>query len=178
LTDRNFFGGDLSNLLRLKQAVSLPIVRKDFIIDEVQVRESFIWGADSILLIARIVSREKLKTLLGMCQDLGMYALTEVHDLDDVNKALECGADIIGINNRDLDTFKVDLGTTLRLAPLAPAGHIIISESGINNGRDVQALQRVGVQAILAGTTLMKSEDIGKKARELIQAGGIQGGKD
>jgi indole-3-glycerol phosphate synthase len=176
LTDRKFFGGDLSNLLRLKQAVSLPIVRKDFIIDEVQVRESFIWGADAILLIARIVSREKLKTLLGMCQDLGMYALTEVHDLDDVNKALECGADIIGINNRDLDTFKVDIATTLRLAPLVPAGHIIVSESGISKIADVRALQRVGVQTILVGTALMKSKDMEKKVSGLIQAGGMEDG--
>jgi len=178
LTDTRFFGGDLRYLPRLKRATSLPLVRKDFIVDEIQVRESFRWGADAILLIARIVSRQKLKALLGMCQDFGMAALTEVHDRNDLNKALECGADIIGINNRDLDTFKIDLATTLELAPQVPAGHIIISESGIRNGGDVQALQRVGVQAILVGTTLMKSEDIGKKAGELIEAGRIPGGKD
>jgi len=175
LTDTRFFGGDLRYLPRLKRATSLPIMRKDFIVDEIQVRESFQWGADAILLIARIASRQKLKALLGMCQDFGMAALTEVHDRNDLNKALECGADIIGINNRDLDTFKVDLATTLRLAPQVPAGHIIISESGIRNGENVQALQKAGVHSILVGTALMKSEDIGKKARELIQAGGMPG---
>jgi indole-3-glycerol phosphate synthase len=169
LTDTRFFGGYLRYLPRVKRATSLPIVRKDFLIDEIQVRESFQWGADAILLIARIVSREKLNTLLGMCQDFGMASLTEVHDRNDLDKALECGADIIGINNRDLDTFRVDLAVTLRLAPLVPTGHIIVSESGIRNGEDVQALQKAGVQSILVGTALMKSEDIGKKARELIQ---------
>lgn len=178
LTDKRFFGGDLSNLPRVKRETSLPIVRKDFIIDEIQVRESFQWGADAILLIAHIISRQKLKTFLRMCQSLGMAALTEVHDQDDLNKALACGADIIGINNRDLGTFRVDLATTLRLAPLVPAGHIIVSESGISNRGDVQALQRVRVQTILAGTALMKSEDIGKKARDLIQAGRIEDGQD
>jgi indole-3-glycerol phosphate synthase len=173
LTDKRFFRGDLSHLPRLKRAISLPILRKDFIVDESQVRESFQWEADAILLIAHILSRQKLKTFLGMCQGLGMVALAEVHDQGDLDKALDCGADIVGINNRDLDTFKVDLATTLRLAPLVPAGHIIVSESGINNGGDVRVLKEAGVQAILVGTTLMKSEDIGKKAGELIQAGGI-----
>jgi indole-3-glycerol phosphate synthase len=178
LTDKRFFGGDLRYLPRLRKATSLPIVRKDFIVDEIQVRESFQWGADAILLIAHILSRQKLKGFLRMCQSLGMAALTEVHDQDDLNKALDCGADIIGINNRNLDTFEVDLATTLRLAPLAPAGHIIVSESGINNGGDVRVLKRVGVQTILVGTALMKSEDKEKKARDLIQAGGIEGGQD
>lgn len=170
LTDKRFFRGDLSNLPRLKRATSLPILRKDFIVDEIQVRESFQWGADAILLIAHILSRQKLKGFLRMCQSLGMAALTEVHDQSDLNKALDCGADIIGINNRDLDTFKVDLATTLRLAPLVPGGHIIVSESGINNGGDVRVLKRVGVHAILVGTALMKSEDIGKKAKGLAGA--------
>jgi indole-3-glycerol phosphate synthase len=178
LTDKRFFGGDLRYLPRLKRETSLPIIRKDFIIDEIQVRESFEWGADAILLIARIVSRRKLKLFLRMCRSFGMAALTEVHDRDDLNKALGCGADIIGINNRDLDTFTVDLAATIRLAPLVPAGHIIVTESGINNEGDVRTLKRLKVQAILVGTALMKSEDIGKKTRDLIQAGGIHGGQD
>jgi indole-3-glycerol phosphate synthase len=178
LTDTRFFGGDLRDLPRLKQETSLPIVRKDFIIDEIQVRESLLWGADAVLLISHILSRQKLKTLLRMCRSLGMAALTEVHDRDDLNKALACGADIIGINNRDLDTFEVDLAATLRLAPLAPPGHIIVSESGIKTGNDVRAVKRVGVQAILVGTALMKSENMGETVRDLIQAGGIEGGQD
>jgi len=167
LTDKTFFRGDPDHLPRLKESISLPILRKDFIIDEIQVRESFLLGADAILLIAHILSRQKLKGLLGMCQRLGMTALTEVHDRNDLNKAIDCKADIIGINNRDLDTFKVDLTTTLRLAPLVPGGHIIVSESGINNSDDILVLKEAGVQAILVGTALMKSEDIEKKAKGL-----------
>jgi indole-3-glycerol phosphate synthase len=170
LTDKRFFRGDLRHLPRLKKATSLPILRKDFIVDEIQVRESFLWGADAILLIAHILSRQKLKGLLGMCQRLGMAALTEVHDQNDLTKALDCKADIIGINNRDLDTFKVDLTTTVRLAPLVPGGHIIVSESGINSETDVRALKEAGVHAILVGTALMKSHDIGKKAKGLAGA--------
>jgi indole-3-glycerol phosphate synthase len=178
LTDTRFFGGDLSNLPRVKRATSLPIVRKDFIIDEIQVRESFLRGGDAILLISHVLSRQKLKTLIRMCRSLGMAALTEVHDQDDLNKALACGADIIGINNRDLDTFEVDLSTTLRLASLVPPGHIIVSESGIKTGNDVGVVKRVGVQAILVGSSLMKSEDMGKTVRDLIQAGGTESGQD
>ena len=170
LTDKRFFRGDLSHLPRLKRATSLPILRKDFIIDEIQVRESFLWGADAILLIAHILSRQKLKGLLGMCQSLGMAALTEVHDRNDLNKAIDCEADIIGINNRDLNTFKVDLAATLRLAPLVPGGGIIVSESGINNRGDVRVVKEAGVHAVLVGTALMNSEDIGKKAKGLAGA--------
>jgi len=106
LTDKRFFRGDLSHLPRLKRATSLPILRKDFIVDESQVRESFQWEADAILLIAHVLSRQKLKTFLGMCQGLGMAALAEVHDQGDLNKALDCGADIVGINNRDLEAAR------------------------------------------------------------------------
>jgi indole-3-glycerol phosphate synthase len=182
LTDRRFFRGDLSHLPRLRRATSLPILRKDFIIEEIQVRESFHWGADALLLIARILSRRKLKGFLGMCQSLGMAALTEVRDQSDLHKAIDCGSDIIGMNNRDLDTFKVDLATTLRLVPLVPAGHIIVSESGINTGDDVHLLREAGVHAVLVGTALMKSEDIGKKTKWLAGAAerhkGRTGGQD
>lgn len=167
LTDQRFFGGDLKNLPLLKKAISLPILRKDFIIDEIQIEESSLWGADGILLIARILTTEQLKKSLEVCRTFGMAALTEIHDQDDLDKALECGAEIIGINNRDLDTFKVSLSTTLELAPRIPEGHVKVSESGINSGEDVHPLKQVGVQAILVGTSLMQSHDIGEKAREL-----------
>jgi len=170
LTDTTFFRGDLDHLLRLKGSISLPLLRKDFIIDEIQVRESFLYGADAILLIAHILSRQKLKGLLSMCQSLGMAALTEVHDRNDLEKAVDCKADIIGINNRDLDTFGVDLATTLGLAPLVPGGHIIVSESGINKRDDVRVLKEAGVQAVLVGTALMKSKDIKKKTKGLAGA--------
>jgi indole-3-glycerol phosphate synthase len=167
LTDQKFFGGDLKNLPLLKKALSLPILRKDFILDEIQIEESSRWGADAILLIARILTREQLKKFLEICRTFGMAALTEIHDQDDLDKALECGAEIIGINNRDLDTFKISLNTTLELAPRIPEGHVKVSESGINSGEDVHPLKLVGIQAILVGTSLMQSHDIGEKAREL-----------
>jgi len=167
LTDQKFFGGDLENLPLLKKAISLPILRKDFIVDEIQIEESSLWGADAILLIARVLTREQLVKFLELSRTFGMAALTEIHDQDDLKKALECGAEIIGINNRDLNTFKISLNTTLELAPRIPEGHIKVSESGINNGEDVQPLKQVGIQAILVGTSLMQSQDIGEKAREL-----------
>jgi len=170
LTDKKFFGGDLNHLSRLKKAISLPVLRKDFIIDEVQVRESFLGGADATLLIARILSHRQLKDLRDICHDLGMAALIEVHDRQDIEKAVSCGADIVGINNRDLNTFNVSLETTLKLAPLVPEGHIIVSESGVKNKGDLQLLKQAGIQAVLVGTSLMKSKDIGKKARELAGA--------
>jgi indole-3-glycerol phosphate synthase len=156
---------------RLKSAVSLPILRKDFIIDEIQVRESVLYGADAVLLIARILSRQQLKELLGICRKLGLAALTEVHDRDDLEKAIDCGAEIIGINNRDLDTFKVDLNTTIELVPRVADKYIIVSESGIRNGKDIQLLKRSGVQAVLVGTSIMKSDDLAEKTRELVDAG-------
>ncbi|HJX34626.1 MAG TPA: indole-3-glycerol-phosphate synthase, partial [Desulfatiglandales bacterium] len=107
LTDKEFFHGDLDNLPLLKKSVSIPILRKDFIIDEIQVRESYYYGADAILLIARILTMEQLKDLINLCHEMKLTPLTEVHDMEDLEKAIECGADVIGINNRDLDTFEV-----------------------------------------------------------------------
>jgi indole-3-glycerol phosphate synthase len=167
LTDQKFFGGDLKNLPLLKKAIPLPILRKDFILDEIQIEESSLWGADAILLIARILTKEQLTKFLELCRTYGMVALTEIHDQDDLDKALECGAEIIGINNRDLDTFEISLDTTLELAPRIPKGRVKVSESGIHCGEDAHPLKQVGVQAILVGTSLMQSQDIKEKAREL-----------
>ena len=171
LTDKKFFQGDLDHLPPLKRAISLPILRKDFIIDEIQVKESSLWGADAILLIARILSGQQLKKLLHTCQELGLAALTEVHDKDDLQKAIECGAEIIGINNRDLDTFNVDIRTTIELAAKVPDRYILVSESGISKGGDIQLLKGRGIQAILVGSALMRSDDIAGKTRELVSAG-------
>ena len=173
LTDKRFFRGDVAQLPRLKRAISLPILRKDFIIDEVQVREAFFYGADAILLIARILSQQQLEELFSMCRELGMTPLTEVHDKDDLDKALSCGAEIIGINNRDLDSFKVDMRTTLELAPLVPKNHILVSESGIENGGDLPDLKAAGVHAVLVGSALMKSKDPAGKTAEIVKAGKI-----
>jgi len=171
LTDKKFFQGDLAHLPSLKSAVSLPVLRKDFIIDEIQVREALYYGADAVLLIARILPKEQLKDLIDLCLELGLTALTEVHNREDLDKAIECEADVIGINNRDLDTFVVNTDTTFALAPLVPKGRVIVSESGINNGEDIQALKETGVQAVLVGSALMKSDDLVKKTREMVEAG-------
>lgn len=178
LTDKRFFKGDLNDLPRLKKAISLPILRKDFIIDDIQVKESFEWGADAVLLIARILSRQQLKRLLNLCQDFGLAALTEVHDRNDLEKSMACGAEIIGINNRNLDTFEVDLNTTMHLAPLVPDRTILISESGIHNGGDIRLLGGTGVKAVLVGSALMGSDDLAKKTKELVDMGNQIGKKN
>lgn len=179
LTDKRFFGGDIRNLPRLKRAVTLPILRKDFILDEIQVRESLFYGADGVLLIARILSADRLKRLWEACREAGIGALTEVHDEQDLEKAVSCGADIIGINNRDLDTLTVDLETTRRLAPKVPPGHVLVSESGIRNKEDIRSLSHLGVRAVLVGTALMRSQNPGEKAKELAGKGRRDGkGKD
>jgi len=177
LTDKRFFRGETRSLPQLKRAVTLPVLRKDFILDAIQIRESYLWGADAVLLIARILSAPRLKELLDICRELGLGAVTEIHDRDDLEKALECEAEIIGINNRNLNTFEVDLNTTITLAPLVPAGRIIISESGINNDRDIRLLRQSGVRAVLVGTSIMRSADAGEKARELVCAGKMKYGQ-
>ena len=171
LTDKKFFKGDLQNLPQLKKAVGLPILRKDFIIDEVQIKESAAFGADAILLIARMLSFEKLERLLFVSRECGLAVLTEIHGKEDLEKAVECNAQIIGINNRDLDTFRIDLTTTFELAPLIPKDRVAISESGIESPDDMFALKGLNLQAVLVGSALMTADDPGKKAAELVQAG-------
>ena len=178
LTDSRFFGGDLNDLPRLKEAVSAPILRKDFILDKIQVEESFLCGADAILLIARILSREALKNLVAASKEYELTALIEIHDRDDLEKAVDCGAEVIGINNRDLDTFEVSLQTTFDLARLIPPGCIKVSESGISGREEIGLLRRTGIQAALVGTSIMKSEDGTVKLRELVDACCQAGGTD
>jgi indole-3-glycerol phosphate synthase len=174
LTDKHFFKGDLNQLPRLKKAISLPVLRKDFIIDEVQVREAFSFGADAVLLIARILPRGQLAELIVLCREFGMAPLTEIHDFDDLEKAIESGADIIGINNRDLDTFKVDIHTTSKLAPLLPEDCNIVSESGVEKVEDILFLKETGIQAVLVGSALMRSNDRAAKTAELVNAGDMR----
>ncbi len=171
LTDQKFFRGDLSQLPDLKRAIALPILRKDFIIDEVQVNEAKYYGADAILLIARILTRSQLKDLIIMCRELNMAPLTEIHDRKDLEKAVDCGADIIGINNRDLDSFKVDIKTTFELAPEVPQDCILVSESGITNKEDILSLKDSGVQAVLVGSALMQSKDLAEATTQFVNAG-------
>jgi indole-3-glycerol phosphate synthase len=171
LTDKQFFQGDLNQLPRLKKAVGLPILRKDFIIDAVQVQEAAVYGADAVLLVARILSRSQLAELISACRELGPAPLVEIHDRGDLEKALDGGAEIIGINNRDLDSFSVDIDTTFELAPLVPDACILISESGINSGSDIRSLKNTRVNAVLVGSALMKSDDPAGKTAEIVKAG-------
>lgn len=171
LTDKVFFNGDIKNLPVVKKSVSLPVLRKDFIIDEVQIKEAVTFGADAALLIARILDMGRLKDLIQLCTEVGLAALTEVHDIKDLDIALECGADIIGINNRDLDTFYVDINTTNRLAEFVPDTCVLVSESGILTGDHIKGLKGKGINAVLVGSALMSSGDMEGKVRELIEAG-------
>ncbi len=168
LTDEKFFQGRLSYLTDVKKSVNLPILRKDFIIDSYQVYEARSAGADAILLIAALLSKEEIQRYMEVARELDMDCLVEVHSETELKKVLQTNADIIGINNRDLATFKIDLETTLRLRPLIPAGKIVVSESGIKSRADVEKLMKEGVDAILVGETLMKSDDISAKLRELL----------
>ena len=170
ITDKRFFGGDLEQLPALKKAVFLPILRKDFILDPCQVTETFVYGADAVLLIAGILAQGRLRELLNITKDLGMTALTEVHDGHDLERAIEAGADMIGINNRDLRTFRVALSTFERLRPRVPAGRIVVAESGIHTPADVRRLASAGADALLVGEALVTAEDIAAKTRELLCA--------
>ncbi len=157
LTDMRFFGGSIDDLRAVKQAVRLPVLRKEFIIDPYQVHESALSGADAVLLIVRLLDDSALRRLLDLSHRLGMDALVEVHGALELVRALEAGASVIGVNNRDLDTLQVDLRTSLRLAAGIPPGKIKVSESGIRSGEDAVLLRRAGFDAILAGEILMRS---------------------
>jgi indole-3-glycerol phosphate synthase len=174
LTDERFFQGDLEQLPRLKKAIGLPILRKDFIIDAVQVRQSYFYGADAVLLIARILSQQQLTEYIELCRELGMTPLTEVHSAEDLEKAVAGSAGVIGINNRDLDSFTVDLNTTFKLAPLIPNHCLRVSESGISSHEDVRTLKTEGIHAVLVGSALMRSRDLAQKTKEIVNAGRLR----
>jgi len=169
LTDERFFEGKLETLRELKGKVTLPILRKDFIIDEYQIYESLYWGADAILLIANILTEEELVNFYKIAKSMGMDVMVEVHSEEDLEKALKSGAAIIGINNRDLSTFKVDLATTQRLIRLIPPNKIKVSESGIKTYEDVMFLKSLGVDAVLIGEAFMDADDIAAKIRETMR---------
>ena len=168
LTDEKFFGGSLEHLLQIRRNVSLPILRKDFIIDEYQIYEAALSGAKAVLLIVRILTDHQLKKFLHLTSFLNMDALIEINCEDDLQRALDGGAEIIGINNRDLATFTVNLEATLRLAPKVPSDRIIVSESGVTSSEDVKRLVASGVHSILIGTVLMEAKEPAKKIRELL----------
>jgi len=168
LTEEKFFLGSLTFLREVRDVAGLPVLRKDFLLDEYDILESRAAGADAVLLIAAILEEGRLRRLLELARELGMRALVEVHSEAELDTALRTGAEIIGINNRDLSTFRVDLDTTRRLAPLVPEGKVIVSESGIEGRADILSLKEVGVDAFLIGETLMREKDPAEKLRELI----------
>ncbi len=157
LTDRTYFGGRLEDLARVKRAVAIPVLRKDFIIDPYQVREARAWGADAVLLIKRLLKRQQLEELLAYSRALGLDSLVEVHGQRELDVVLGTSADIIGINNRNLKTLAVDLATSLRLIGQIPGRCIAVSESGIRTPNDLRLLQEAGFDAVLIGSALMQA---------------------
>ncbi|MGO9138020.1 MAG: indole-3-glycerol phosphate synthase TrpC [Syntrophales bacterium] len=168
LTDRSFFGGDESHLTDIKGCVRLPLLRKDFIIDLYQIYETRCLDADALLLIAGILEKDQLREYSGLAQSLGLSVLCEVHSAGELDKALASDAKIIGINNRNLMTFSVDLKTSISIASAIPADRIIVSESGIRSRSDIETLTKAGIHAFLIGETLMTSDNMGRKLRELL----------
>lgn len=168
LTEANYFSGSLEHLIAIRDKVELPLLRKDFIFDPYQVYESRAYGADALLLIVAILNQEQLKELLWLSHSLGLECLVEVHNELEVEKALYSGAKIIGINNRDLNTFTVNINVTRRLRPLIPKEQIVVSESGIKSRQDIERLKEWGVNAVLVGETLITANDILTKMKELI----------
>ncbi|MEK6683866.1 MAG: indole-3-glycerol phosphate synthase TrpC [Nitrospirota bacterium] len=167
LTEERFFLGSLDDLDLVRKAVNCPLLRKDFLIDEYQLYEARAFDADAVLLIAAILSDSRLKGFQALARDLGMEALVEVHTEAEVDRALQAGARLIGINNRDLATFKTDLATTFRLIRGIPDDRLVVSESGIAQRKDVERLIEAEADAVLIGEAFMKSSDIRAKIRDL-----------
>lgn len=168
LTEERFFGGRLDYLNSAREKTVKPLLRKDFIIDDYQVYESRANGADAILLIVAALDKSQLTDIQGLSKELSLECLVEVHNLKELDTALYYGAEIIGINNRNLKTLKVSLSTTFELLKDMPEGKTIVSESGIDTRTDVEAIESMKADAILVGTTLMKAENIGLKIDELL----------
>lgn len=159
LTEEDFFNGGTEYLKSIRQMSQLPIIRKDFIIEEYQVYEAKVIGADAILLIAAILDDDTFKRLYDLAYSLGLDVLCEVHDEEEMKRMIALGVKIIGINNRNLKTFEVTLDTTKRLCTMAPAGTVLVSESGVSTDKDIEVLKASGADALLIGTAFMESEN-------------------
>jgi len=167
LTEENYFLGDLDHLRLVKKAVRLPVLRKDFIIDEYQIYQSRAAGADAILLIVELLDRERLGDFLAIARSLKLACLVEAHGKKDLEKAIAAEAAIIGVNNRDLKTLLVDLETSFNLLPLIPVGRLRVSESGIKTAADVSRLRAAGAHAVLVGEALLRDRNSAEKIKEL-----------
>ncbi|MGC1850990.1 MAG: indole-3-glycerol phosphate synthase TrpC [Solirubrobacterales bacterium] len=170
LTDERHFGGSLEDLRAARAACSLPILRKDFIVDPYQLLEAVVNGADAVLLIVRALDDGELAELYGGARALDLDCLVEVHDADELERALRLDADVIGINNRNLDGGTVDVATTYELMPDVPAGKTVVAESGISTRSELEELERVGVDAVLIGSALMNAAEPEALTRELTGA--------
>lgn len=169
LTDRDFFQGSEDDLRQARAACSLPVIRKDFIIDPYQVYEARVIGADCILLIVACLEDDRMAALAGLAQTLGMDVLVEVHDAAELERALPLGLPLVGVNNRDLRSFETRLETTYELLERMPEGRIVVTESGIHTPADVAAMRERGVNAFLVGEALMRADRPGEKVRELFE---------
>ncbi|MEQ1884538.1 MAG: indole-3-glycerol phosphate synthase TrpC [Bryobacteraceae bacterium] len=167
LTDKDFFQGSLADLVAARAAVQIPVLRKDFMIDEVQIFEAAAHGADAILLIAAILTADEMRRFRECAARFGMASIVEVHDAAELAPALESGADIVGVNNRNLHTFETKLETSFQLAEKIPSGILKIAESGIGSAEEVRALSAAGFKAFLVGESLMKSGDSAAALRAL-----------
>ncbi len=170
LTEVDHFQGSLDHLEAVKAAMgplSIPVLRKDFVYDHYQVYEARAWGADALLLIVAMLKAPQLQELLAAAQQLWLQALVEVHSEAELETALEAGAEVVGINHRDLRTFTVDRSLSSRLRPLIPAGRVVVAESGVSTAADVARLQEAGVHAVLVGEALVTAPDTAAKVREL-----------
>jgi len=167
LTDQSYFQGSLDYLAQVRRAVTLPLLQKDFVLDDLQLHEARALGADAVLLIAAILESKQLKDLYDLAAGLGLAVLVEIHNERELEAVVEW-APIIGVNNRDLTTFTVDLETTFRVLKHIPAHKVIVSESGIIGMNDVRRLAEAGVHAVLIGETFMRAKDIGAKVKELM----------
>ncbi|MGV3483665.1 MAG: indole-3-glycerol phosphate synthase TrpC [Planctomycetaceae bacterium] len=168
LTDKPFFQGDLAYLSQIRAAVDVPLLRKDFIVDPYQILQARVAGADCVLLIAECLSPDELIELHEYAAELGMQTLIELYDIDNVDAVLATGTRLVGVNNRDLRTFKTDLRHTLRMRQLIPRDRLVVGESGIASPDDVRLLATGGVKAILVGESLMRQPDIGAAVRQLM----------
>lgn len=168
LTDEKFFQGSLEYLADIRQQVDLPLLRKDFLISPLQVYEAAVAGADAVLLIVAALEDDQMAEMYELAKTLQLDVLVEVHDLREMDRALDLGADMIGINNRNLKTFKVDLQTTVDLAPEVPGDCLVVAESGIKTREDILLLQQEGVYCYLIGETLMRSGNVQDTIAELM----------
>jgi indole-3-glycerol phosphate synthase len=167
LTDRPFFSGRIEDLEEVSRRVAIPVLRKDFIVDPYQIYEARAAGADAILLIAAVLDDDQLADYSALARSLTMASLVEVHTRPELERALEAGAEIVGINNRDLQTFKTDIDVSLKMAALVPEGRVVVSESGIHGRSDIEKLMGAGIHAFLVGEVLVTAPDAGIKLKEL-----------